>query len=83
MKGLLGERMFSLYDLNSIGNVNLEDFKNTSFKFFDPSFDSKLSLVFDIYDFNEDGFVAEEDIRSILSHIPIDLIVFKLFIILI
>jgi Ca2+-binding EF-hand superfamily protein len=34
-----------------------------------------LKLVFEIFDVNGDGFVSGEDIRGILSYIPLELIV--------
>jgi Ca2+-binding EF-hand superfamily protein len=75
MKGLLGERIFQLYDKCNSGMITVKDFTSISQRFFMPDFDEKLHLVFDIFDFNADGLIAEEDIRSILSHIPIDQIV--------
>lgn len=75
MKGLIGERIFTLYEQNN-NTINLVAFKSTSFRFFDSSFESKLKLVFDIFDFNNIGIISEGEIRSILSHIPLDVIVF-------
>lgn len=78
MKGLIGERVFSLYEQNN-SVVTLMAFKSTSFRFFDSSFESKFKLVFDIFDFDQDGVISEDDIRSILSHIPLEVIVFRCF----
>ena len=30
-----------------------------------------MKLSFDIYDFDQDGKISEEDVRIVLSHIPI------------
>ena len=30
-----------------------------------------MKLTFDIYDFDADGFISQEDARVVLSHIPI------------
>ena len=74
MKGLLGERVFTLYEQNN-NSVTLKAFKSISYRFFDSNFEAKIKLVFDIFDFNMDGIISEDDIRSILSHIPLNLIV--------
>jgi Ca2+-binding EF-hand superfamily protein len=31
-------------------------------------------LVFDFYDFDKDGYISKEDIRLILSHIPMEVL---------
>jgi Ca2+-binding EF-hand superfamily protein len=81
MKGLIGERIFNLYDTANSNNVCLKDFLATSYRFFQSSFEDKLKLVFDIFDFDKDGQISEDDIRTILSHIPLELIVYIKFII--
>jgi Ca2+-binding EF-hand superfamily protein len=51
------------------------EFVAVSGRFFNTSFEAKLKLVFDIYDVDSDGFISESDIRGILSHIPLEVIV--------
>jgi Ca2+-binding EF-hand superfamily protein len=41
------------------------------FKVYYSKLESKIKLVFDIYDFDSDGFISKEDIRIVLSHIPL------------
>ncbi len=41
------------------------------FKVYYSKLESKIKLVFDIYDFDSDGLISKEDIRIVLSHIPI------------
>jgi Ca2+-binding EF-hand superfamily protein len=31
----------------------------------------QVSLVFDIYDFDNDGYITKEDVRIILCYVPI------------
>lgn len=76
MKGLIGERVFHLYAKGGNGSVSLMQFLNVSYRFFQSSFDVKLKLVFDVFDIDSDGFISDGEIRTILSHIPLDLIVF-------
>jgi len=35
------------------------------------SFDEKIRLIFQIYDFDNDGFVSKDDIATILNFLPI------------
>lgn len=41
------------------------------FKIYYASFDTQVKLVFEIYDFDRDGFITPEDVRIILSYVPI------------
>ena len=51
------------------------EFVTVSYRFFKTDFESKLRLVFDVYDIKSDGFISDEDIRGIISHIPLEAIV--------
>jgi hypothetical protein len=54
------------------------------FKVYYSNVDTKIKLAFDVYsqiniiylffsyDFDKDGFIRKEDVRLILSHVPID-----------
>ena len=41
------------------------------FKIYYSKLEEKIKLVFDIYDFDSDGLISKEDIRLVLSYIPI------------
>ncbi len=41
------------------------------FKIYYSKLESKIKLVFDIYDFDQDGLISKEDIRLVLSYVPI------------
>ncbi len=75
MNGLIGDRVFRLYDLDRNECIDLIEFITVSCRFFQTSFESKLRLVFDVFDVNGDGSISGEDIRGILSHIPLEIIV--------
>ena len=75
--GLLGDRIYHLYDTGKNNFVRLHEFLMVSCRFFQSSFRAKLRLVFDIFDFDMDERISGEDIRSVLSHIPLELIVFQ------
>jgi Ca2+-binding EF-hand superfamily protein len=38
---------------------------------FSESFDKLSTFIFNLYDFNKDGLISKEDIRVVLSYVPI------------
>jgi hypothetical protein len=62
----------------------LKEFVHGLFKVYYSNLETKIKLAFDMYatvltkdyllryDFDKDGFVKKEDVRLILSHIPIE-----------
>jgi len=68
--------------LNGDGFVDLKEFVHGLFKIYYSTLETKIKLAFDMYytiiiyyfryDFDKDGFVIKEDVRLILSHIPIE-----------
>ena len=71
-----------MLDLNGDGFVDLKEFVHGLFKIYYSNLETKIKLAFDMYffkpkllpryDFDKDGFVKKEDVRLILSHIPIE-----------
>lgn len=49
----------------------MKEFVHGFFKIYYSNLDTKLKLIFDIYDFDKDGFIIPEDVKLILSHVPI------------
>lgn len=70
LPGILAERFFALLDANNDDYIDLKEFVYILFKIYYSNFDNQVKLVFDIYDFNKDGFITKEDVRIILSYIP-------------
>ena len=78
----MGERFFSVLDLNGDGYVDLKEFVHGLFKVYYSTLETKIKLAFDMYnhlhyslaryDFDKDGYIKKEDTRLILSHIPIE-----------
>jgi Ca2+-binding EF-hand superfamily protein len=71
LPGILAERFFSLLDANNDEYIDLREFVYILFKIYYSDFDTQVKLVFDIYDFDKDGSITKEDVRIILSYIPI------------
>jgi len=61
-------------DQNEDGFVDQKEFIHAMLKIYYSKLESKLKLVFDFYDFDKDGYISKEDIRLILSHIPIEVL---------
>lgn len=72
LPGIIGERFCSVLDLNGDSYIDLKEFVHGFFKVYYSNLDTKIKLAFDMYDFDKDGFVKKEDIRLVLSHIPIE-----------
>jgi len=71
LPGILAERFFSLLDDNKDEYIDMKEFIYVLFRIYYSTFDEQVKLVFEIYDFDCDGFITKEDVRIILSYIPI------------
>ena len=69
--------------MNNDGYIDLKEFVHGFFKIYYSNLEVKLKLSFDMYlslslntssryDFDKDGYVRKEDVRLVLSHIPIE-----------
>jgi len=70
LPGLFGERLFSVMDFKDSGFVALKEFVHGMFKVYYSDTETKIKLIFDIYDFDRDYFISKEDVKLVLSHIP-------------
>jgi len=72
LPGIIGERFFGVLDLNNSGYVDLKEFVHGFFKIYYSDTETKLKFAFDMYDFDRDSYIVPEDVRLILSHVPIE-----------
>ena len=63
--------MFNLFDKDNDDKLNSMEFKNGINRLFAEHFEDNLKLVYDLFDFDSDGKVSKEDIRILLSHVPL------------
>ena len=68
---MLDERFFAVMDMNNDGYVDYREFLTGLLRIYCSTFDQKTKLVFDIYDFDNDGLISKDDISAILSYMPI------------
>jgi Ca2+-binding EF-hand superfamily protein len=59
-------------DSNQTGYIDLKCFVRGFFKVYYSSVEDKMKLAFEIYDFDCDGYIDKEDVRLVMSHIPVD-----------
>ena len=73
LPGIIGERLFKVFDLSSSGAIELKEFVEGMKTLFYEDFEKNSKFIFDFYDFDNDGKITKEDIRVILSYITITL----------
>ena len=73
LPGILSDRFYSLLGSadKSSSVVILERFLSTMIQVFSSTLDEKMQLVFKMFDFDSDGKISAQDVRLILSYIPI------------
>ena len=72
LPGILSERVFSVMDINNNGFIDLKEFINGMVTLFCEDFEKNSLFIFNLYDFDRDGKISKEDIRTILSYIPLN-----------
>jgi Ca2+-binding EF-hand superfamily protein len=68
---MIAKRLFDVFDKNFDGYLSSEEFINNLLLFYSNDFVTKLRLVFSLYDFDGDKFITQEDVKLILSYVPI------------
>ena len=58
-------------DLNSDGYVDYREFLTGFLRIYCSTFDQKTKFVFEIYDFDSDGYISKNDILTILRYVPV------------
>jgi Ca2+-binding EF-hand superfamily protein len=71
LPGLISERLFSVFDSKNKGYLTLEDFTNSMIILFSGDYAQLLNFIFDFYDFDKDQKITKEDIRIVLSYVPL------------
>ena len=71
LPGLISERLFSVFDSSRRGYLSLNDFTNNMLILFSSNFEELLQFIMKFYDFDNDGKITKEDIRVVLSYVPI------------
>ena len=73
LPGIISERMFAYFDKDKDGALSLKEFVNGMQSLFsqEESFDSLAKFIFNLYDFNSTGIIKKDDVRVVLSYVPL------------
>lgn len=71
LPGLIAERLFSVFDINHNEYLDISEFLEGMMTLYTESYDKLAKFIFIFYDFDKDGLISREDIRTVLSYIPI------------
>ena len=71
LPGIIGERLFNVFDTNSSESIELNEFVDGMKILFGEDYEKNTKFIFDFYDFDNDGKINKEDIRVILSYITL------------
>ena len=72
LPGILSDRLANLSCDLPNDQISEKSFIDNFIKIFISDFATKMRFTFQIYDFDNDGVVTKEDIRLILSYIPLN-----------
>lgn len=68
---MIGERLFTLFDLNKDNYSGKEEFLKAARRLLSTKFEDHIQTVFEIYDDDNDKLISGEDIRTLLSYVPL------------
>lgn len=71
LPGVLGERLFQVMDSNKDDYLDQREFLIGLFRLYCSSFDEKVEFIFEIYDFDGDGFITKNDISTVMASMPV------------
>ena len=71
LPGIIGERLFNVFDTNSSDSIELDEFVYGMKTLFGADYEKNTKFIFDFYDFDNNGKINKEDIRVILSYITL------------
>ena len=72
LPGLINERLFQVFDRDKNGYLDGKEFINGMIILFTESFSTLTKFIFNFYDFDQDGLITREDVRVVLSYVPLE-----------
>ena len=72
LPGIIGDRLFAVFDKSGKNTLTESDFITGMETLFCGDFETSSKLIFDFYDFDKDGKIYSEDIRTVLSYITLN-----------
>ena len=71
LPGIIGDRLFRVFNKKNREYISLSDFTSGMKNLFCEDFDKTSKFIFDFYDYDNDGQITKEDIKTILSYITL------------
>ena len=71
LPGIISDRLFNVFDSNNSGVLKLSDFIKGMTTLFCEDFEICCPFIFNFYDFDKDGKISKEDIRTVLSYVSL------------
>ena len=71
LNGIINDRFFDILDIDHNKYLNVEEFINGIVFLFNGNFSYLCNLIFNFYDFDGDGKINSNDIKLIISYIPL------------
>ena len=72
LPGIMSDRLFSVFDLNKNNFIEINEFITGMIILFYEDFEENSKFIFNFYDFDRDGKISKEDIRTVLSYITLN-----------
>ena len=69
-KGLLGERLFSQFDVKGNGFIDFDEFISGLSVCCRGTVDEKIHFMFNMYDVGQEGSVTRQELSLLLNHVP-------------
>jgi Ca2+-binding EF-hand superfamily protein len=70
LPGLLAERLFSVWDVDKDDYLSQKEMLAGLLRLFCSTFNQKIGLVYQCYDFDGDGMISKKDILTLLTSMP-------------
>lgn len=68
---MLSKRLFKAFDLDGNEILDFKEFITGMLLLFCSNFKSMAKIIFQLYDFDNDGYITKEDVKILFSYIPV------------
>ena len=68
----ISEKLYSSFSCRNKDGLLLEEFVGGFFNLYTGSFEDTAKIIFNLLDFNKDGLINNDDVKLILSYLPIN-----------
>ncbi len=72
LPGIILDRVFSVIDKGKTGYLSNSDFIDGLSTLFTETFEKLCKFIFDLYDYDKNGYINKEDVRIVLTYIPLN-----------